>query len=203
MRTFVVSIVVVVVVGLAQTAHAQYRLSLNPGVQLPLRDFAGIVNPINPAMTFSIYRYSRQSPISLGTTFGYQYYYTQKERLGRDYTYELQALPLLLGFRYDLLPEFFMKPYYGAEAGVLFFRYRLYDPAKTVSIASGIAISVIPTAGVRFDVTDDLIVDFNVRYQLSFHDPIKYGLTEDTKFQSFSTLGLAVGFSYAISGSAR
>lgn len=185
-------------------SKAQYMLTFYPGISIPLKGVQDIVNPVNASFSFSVYRFTKQMPIALGVTVGLDSYSSLSERLGTTHTLDLLTIPLLLGFRYELLPEFVLRPYYGAEAGVVWFRYRFFQPDKTHNgEASGVAVALIPKLGFRFELFEDFLLELSLRYQMAFHDPIHYGVGEEIKIQQLSMLGIQLGVSFPISGRYR
>jgi hypothetical protein len=183
--------------------HAQYRLSINPTLLTPLREFAGVVSPYNASINFSIYHFRREGQLSLGGSFGMQYFNFRPDRKGSDYLYELLTFPFCLGFHVNLLPEFILKPYYGAEAGALFFRYSTLTPQLERGLVENVGVILAPNGGFRYEITNDMWLDVNVRYQIVFHEPFQYGPTERYRSQGFTALGWMLGFSYAINGNGR
>jgi hypothetical protein len=182
---------------------AQYRLGFNPTLVMPVGSFAANAPQFNAGFTATVYRYTNQTPISLGGSIGFQVYDVRADRKGKDYTYDMISFPLTLGFHVNLLPDFVLNPYYGAEAGAIFFRYRTYTPSLETSFVGSIGALLAPNGGFRIEIAEGLLLDLNVRYQWVFHDPIQYGPTEQYKTQGYTTLGVAIGFSYAVNGSAR
>jgi hypothetical protein len=192
--------VLLVSIGALQTASAQYRLSINPAAYTPLNELTGLVVPINPAFTFSMYHFTNRTPLSVGGSIGFQYYNQQPERRGRDHSYELLTFPLLMGFHVNLLPDFVVNHYYGAEMGIMFMRYTLHTPQLTTSIQNIIGLTVAPNTGFRIQIAENLLLDLNVRYQLTFHREVIYGPTEQYRTSGFNALGWTIGFSYAVNG---
>lgn len=203
-RSVIVLAGCVLIFGAFSESRAQYMLTFYPGISLPVKGIQGIVNPINPSASFSVYRFTKQLPIALGVTVGLDSYSSLPERLGSTHTLDLLTVPLLLGFRYELLPEFVLRPYYGAEAGILWFRYRFFQPDKTSNgEASGVAVAFVPKVGFRFELMEDFLLELSLRYQLAFHDPIQYGPGEIINIQQLSTLGIQLGISFPIVGRYR
>jgi hypothetical protein len=166
----------------------------------PVRELSSVVQPYNPGFSFSVYRFTRQTPLCLGASVGFQYFALQEQRRNADYGYELLTFPLNLGFQVNLLPDFVLNPYYGAEAGIIFFRYRTFDPSLATTLVDNLGVSIVPNLGFRIAITDDMILDLNIRYQLSYHEPFQYGPSEQYRTQGFSFVGWSLGFNYAISG---
>jgi hypothetical protein len=197
--------VCVMIIASAAVAEsfAQYRLGFNPTLVLPIGGFAANVPQFNAGFTTTVYRYTSQTPISLGGSVGFQVYDVRADRKGKDYTFDMISFPLTLGFHVNLLPDFVLNPYYGAEAGAVFFRYRAYTPALETSFYGNIGAVLAPNGGFRIEIVEGLLLDLNVRYQWVFHDTYQYGPSEQYRIQGYTTLGVAVGFSYAVNGSAR
>jgi hypothetical protein len=196
-----VALFVMMVLGLVPAAlRAQYRLAINPALFTPVGQISSVVQPTNPGFSFSMYRYTRQIPFSIGGSVGFQFFDSQPERKGKDYTYEVLAFPLLFGAQFNLLPEFFLNPYYGLEAGAMFFRYRVFAPDMTTTAVNNIAIVLVPQAGFRITILDDLMLDVSVRYQYTLHEQFRYGPTDEYRTQGFTALGWMLGLSVPVNG---
>ncbi len=193
-------VAVIVLVLASTTLLAQYRLAINPMLLTPVGQIAGVVQPTNPGFSFSMYRYTRQIPFSIGGSVGFQFFESQPERKGKDYTYEVLSFPLLFGAHFNLLPEFFLNPYYGLEAGAMFFRYRVFAPDMTITPVNSIAIVLVPQAGFRITILDDVMLDISVRYQYTLHEQFRYGPTDEYRTQGFTALGWMLGLSVPVNG---
>jgi hypothetical protein len=185
---------------LTQPAQAQYRLSVNPMIFTPLEGMADVAVPINPGFTFSMMHYTNRTPISLGGSIGFQYYNFQPARRGRTYSYELLAFPLNIGFQVNLLPDFVINHYYGADAGAMIMRYTRHSPQYQTSLEYLIGVTLAPNAGFRIQIAENLLLDLNVRYQITFHRDINYGPGDEYRLRGFNALGWMIGFSYAVNG---
>jgi outer membrane protein W len=172
MKSLFRSFLVVVAVGLFTAAQAQFQLGAN---------FNGVA-PVSPTSISDAYdfgfggtliaRYGINENIRLGLDVGY---YSHSAKIGSG---TATFLPINAIFEYSFTTEGFM-PYIGLGAGVTSTtvnqEFTIFGFTSSVE-ATSTNFNVAPVLGFRYGLSDNLDLDFNVKYNAIFSDGDATGL---------------------------
>lgn len=168
MKTLFRSFLIVVVAGLMTAANAQFQIGAT---------FNGIV-PVSPSTISDVYefgfggtlvaRYGLSDNVRIGLDIGYY------SHSGKVTGYSASFMPINAVFEYSFATEGFM-PYVGAGIGLTSSTIKV-DFFGTTAKATSTNFNVAPTLGFRYGLSDNLDLDFNVKYNLIFDDGDTIGL---------------------------
>jgi hypothetical protein len=172
-----------------------YHVGLNQGIALPQRALTGIVSSPAWLPSLAVYYFPKNNPMVIGGSISFQPF-ERNETAKQGEGYDVLSIPVSFCFQYLLLPEDF-RPYYGVETGIAWVRYRFFNSDIFQGTQQAVSLVVAPNVGVKITLFEEMDVDFNVRYQFLFHDPIEWG-SRNQMIQGYQILGISLGLNYRL-----
>ena len=179
--------------------NAQIKLGLSPGIQLPLGDFGDAVNLGFGGGISGEYLVTEN--IGVGLNVGY-FTFSGKD-LPAGYKDSYSIIPITLDGKYYFMTEGF-KPYGGLDLGLYMLGNKWETPEENLGF--GVVIPAesksetksyfgfAPVVGVQYDLTDNLALDLNLKYNYVLSGE----KVEGEKTPDFTSFGINVGIVYTI-----
>lgn len=142
------------------SAKAQMNIGGTVGITLPMGDFG---NGLNTGFGFNaIGKYSLSENMAVGASVGYSSFGTGSDNLS------FGVIPLTGLFEYSFGSGAF-KPYIGADLGLYIFRSKFTFMGSSSS-SSDSYIGFAPTGGIMYEISNNLSLIANLKYNLVFSD---------------------------------
>ncbi|MCS6807725.1 MAG: hypothetical protein RML40_03645 [Bacteroidota bacterium] len=177
-------------------AYGQYwRVGIYQGVAVPTT----VLTANSPAWNWtpgaSVHYFPRNNALIIGGAVSLQYFGPTYAARQQGMNFEYLGLPISLCFMRLLLPDPPFRPYYGADIGVTWFRYRFFEREIFREMYSNVGVLAAPNGGIKIEIFEGIDLDLNIRYQLLLHERFEW---ESKVFSGYNMIGISLGLNYAI-----
>lgn len=164
------------------SASAQIGIGGTVGLTLPMGDFG---NGLNTGFGFNVMgKYNLSENMAVGASVGYSSFGTDVD----GYSFGVVPITALLEYSFASGP---FKPYFGSDLGLYMFRSKFTILGRSSS-STDTYFGLAPTAGVLYDINDNLSLCGNLKYNVTF---TKDALDQN---QTSTWLGINAGIIYKL-----
>lgn len=173
-KIFLISILLTVGMNL----KAQFQVGGGLGLQIPVGDFSNGYHPgFNIGATG---KYFLNENMAVGANLFFNFFNSDKyqDYAGNMWRNHVSITTFTGLFQYYFSTSGKLKPYAGSDLGFYFWRTRFYNywinPAGhhvyDYYIDNGTALGIAPTGGITYDISDKLVLDANLKFNLMLTD---------------------------------